>query len=117
MPIRPGEGPRAARDRFTALHEQRFGFALDRGVEVVSARHVASGEARPVSLARRGASAWRDDHGVDDGGVLAATVSGRASIALSDATLLVERGWTARTLVVGGWLLERDAERGMRDAR
>jgi N-methylhydantoinase A len=38
-----------------------------------------------------------------------ATLSGPASLALPDATLYIAPGWTARTLPIGGWLLERDS--------
>ena len=116
VPARPGEGTRTARERFTALHEQRFGFALERDVEIVSVRHVAAGDARPVALGRRGRPAWDDAHRVDDGGAMDVEVAGRTSIVLADATLLVERDWRARSLSVGGWLLERETGDGRREA-
>ena len=103
----PITGERVAK-RFIALHAQRFGFTLDRPVEVISARHAASGAAREVQLARRGASTWgAGDVRRDDGGVFEARVEGPASIALPDATLLVAPGWTATALPMGGWEVVR----------
>jgi N-methylhydantoinase A len=95
--------------RFAAAHQSRYGFVLDLPVEAVSARCVRTGEAPQVELTRRGTSRWNNDSKVDDGSVCEAVVRGRAVIALSDATLLVAEGWTARALPIGGWLLERDA--------
>ena len=94
--------------RFEALHRARFGFALERAVEIVSARCASIGEAVPVHFARRGSGRWSTEDKRDDGSLFDATVSGRAVIALESATLLVADGWTARTLPSGGWLLERD---------
>jgi N-methylhydantoinase A len=109
VPFAPGDDGPAIAGRFATLHRERFGFTLERPVEVVSARHAASGAPRGVRLARAGASSWTTDALSDDGGEFEATVRGRATVALSDATLLVAEGWTARPLPVGGWLLERDA--------
>ena len=103
----PVTGERIAR-RFVELHAQRFGFVLDLSVEVISARHAASGEPREALLARRGRSSWtsgRPFH--DDGGAFEARVEGPLSIALPDATLLVAPGWTATPLPLGGWELVR----------
>ena len=93
-------------ERFGEIHRIRFGFTLDVPVEIISARHAASGSPREARFARRGASAWRSDGPLrDEGGPLDATVRGPATIALMDATLLVERGWVARALPIGGWEL------------
>jgi N-methylhydantoinase A len=35
-------------------------------------------------------------------------VVGPVSIALPDATMHVAAGWTAHSLEIGGWMLERD---------
>ena len=95
--------------RFVEIHRIRFGFTLDVPVEVISARHAASGRTREARLARRGPSAWRSDGPLrDDGGVLNVTVRGPATIALVDATLLVEPGWIARALPIGGWEVVRE---------
>ncbi|MDQ8165133.1 MAG: hypothetical protein P3A28_05170 [Gemmatimonadota bacterium] len=34
-------------------------------------------------------------------------LKGPSVLTLSDATMVVARGWTARALAIGGWLLER----------
>jgi N-methylhydantoinase A len=106
--LAPGDDGAALAARFAAAHDSRYGFTLERAVEVIGARHAASGAARAVRLARHGASAWSGDNLVDTGAPLEAEIRGRAVIALPDATLLVAAGWTARALSIGGWLLERD---------
>jgi N-methylhydantoinase A/oxoprolinase/acetone carboxylase beta subunit len=105
--IAPVLGAEAIRDRFAARHHERFGFTLDRDVEIVSVRCSASTGGRDVRLARRGPSAWNAETRLDDGGVLHDAVSGRATIGLPDATLLVADGWIATALEIGGWQLER----------
>jgi N-methylhydantoinase A len=107
IPFDPQLGPRCIAERFTARHHERYGFTLDRGVEVVSVRCTASTGARDVQLARRGPGTWSDADRVDDGGELSATVLGRATIGLADATLLVADRWLASALPIGGWLLEK----------
>ncbi len=94
--------------QFTALHVQRFGFFLELPVEIISARHAASGAPRDALLARRGRSTWTASAPLrDDGGALDARVQGPASIALLDATMLVAPGWTAVALPMGGWEMTR----------
>jgi N-methylhydantoinase A len=95
--------------RFVEIHSRRFGFTLDLPVEIISARHAASGEAREARLARRGRTDWRGGAGPlrDDGGMFDAQVDGPAIITLADATLLVAPGWTARALSIGGWEMTR----------
>ena len=99
----------AVAQRFIEIHHRRFGFSLDLPVEVISARHAASGVPRTASLARRGASRFATDGGRrDDGGAFDATIAGPTSIALPDATMLVAPGWTARALPIGGWEMTRE---------
>jgi N-methylhydantoinase A len=100
-------GNGAIKDRFVGRHEERFGFTLDRDVEIVSVRCSLSIGGRDVRLARRGRSTWSDRAQIDDGGEMVASVNGRATIGLSDATLLVASGWTATSLPIGGWMLEK----------
>jgi N-methylhydantoinase A len=107
--IAPVLGADAIRDRFVARHNDRFGFTLDRDVEVVSVRCSLSVGGREMTLARRGASRWSEHVRFDDGGQMTTVVSGRATIGLPDATLLVADGWTARALPIGGWVLEVSA--------
>lgn len=109
IPFEGHDSGSALAQRFAAAHRARYGFVLDLPVEAVSARCVRTGEAPAVRLARHAPASWSDDVRVDDGSISDAVVRGRAVIALSDATLLVTSGWTARALPIGGWLLERDA--------
>ena len=108
VPVTAAMNGDAVAARFVQIHAQRFGFTLDVPVEIISARHAASGRAREAQLARRGTTAWRADGPLrDDGGMLDATVHGPVTIALVDATLLVEPGWVARALPIGGWEMSR----------
>ena len=115
VPIAAGDDGARIAARFMDVHRRRFGFALDRAVELVSARHAASGETRTLQLARAavassGTAAPDVPRGfvVDAGGPLSATVRGPCTVVLADATLLVADGWAGRALPIGGWLLERD---------
>jgi len=92
--VRPRDSAAKLLRAFTALHRQRYGFVLPSPAEVVSVRHVASGVGRKVRLQREAHPKVR-------------RVNGPASVALADATLYVDRGWRARLLNVGAWLLER----------
>jgi hypothetical protein len=77
-------------------------------VEVISARHAASGKPGEARLARQGGTGWRADGPMrDDGGAFDATVHGPATVALPDATMRVERDWVARALPIGGWEMAR----------
>lgn len=107
VPLVDGDDGDAIAERFAATHRSRFRFTLDSAVEVIGARLVATGVAREAKLARGGSPAWSEEM-TDNGAPLDETVRGRAVIALPDATLLVEEGWTARSLPIGGWMLERD---------
>ena len=109
VPVIAGDDGAAIARRFAGIHSSRMGFTLERDVEVVSLRAAALGDAIALHLERRGDARWDASAMRDDGGALEATVRGHATIALSDATLLVREGWTARALPIGGWLLERDA--------
>jgi N-methylhydantoinase A len=91
---------------FATHHQERYGFTLDRSVEIVSARCTASTAERSVRLARRGKSVWTTERR-DDGAELDAVLRGPATVELPDATLLVAAGWEARALPIGGWVLER----------
>jgi N-methylhydantoinase A len=101
-------GAGMTRMTFEVIHEGLFGYRLDRPVELVSARHASAGEHRDVTFARRGPPVRLDGATpTDSGGPLNATVTGPASIALTDATLYVAPGWRATALEIGGWMLER----------
>jgi len=107
VPFTPGEDGPVIAERFAARHELRYGFTLEREVEVVAMRHTASSRAEVVRFVRQGARRWSNAERVDGGGPCDAVVPGEAVITLPDATLFVAAGWTARALEVGGWLLER----------
>jgi N-methylhydantoinase A len=108
VPVTAGMDGNAVAARFIQVHDQRFGFSLDLPVEIISARHAASGKARQARFARRGDSTWSVEGPLrDDGGVFEATVHGPATIALADATMRVERDWVARSLPIGGWEITR----------
>jgi N-methylhydantoinase A/oxoprolinase/acetone carboxylase beta subunit len=112
VPLTIGEDCATLSRRFSELHASRFGFTLDRPVEVVSARCAVSGEAVPLRLSRGTgrAAAWDSARAHDSGGPLDVAVRGPATVALPDATLLVKAGWIAHSLEIGGWLLEREVE-------
>jgi N-methylhydantoinase A len=93
VPVAAGGELVATAAAFEATHEALFGYRLQRPVEVVSVRHTVSGVGRAVKL---------------EGGKVGDTIAGPASIALSDATMYVAPGWTARSLEIGGWMLERN---------
>lgn len=107
VPFEPATGPERLAEGFAQKHRERYGFVLDRPVEVVSARCTVSTGARELQLARRGPSSWSDAARRDDGGQLDVAVRGRTTVTLADATLLVAEGWDARALPIGGWLVER----------
>ena len=93
IPFAPGEEGASLIGRFAAEHEKRMGFTLEQDVEVVGARIAVSGAAREAVLAA--------PHFAD------VTRRGPAVIPLSDATMFVADGWTARALPIGGYLMER----------
>jgi N-methylhydantoinase A len=109
VPLLDGDDGDRVAERFAAAHRARFGFTLERPAEVVSARHAASAEPREVVLARRtDAPGWDAERSRDGGGAADVTLRGPSVVTLPDATLLVAPGWTARTLPIGGWMLDRD---------
>ena len=94
-------------ERFAVRHRERYGFTLDRPVEIVSMRCTASSAPGEVRLERNGSSVWLDGLLYDHGGRIDDTLRGPMPIGLPDATLLVASGWAARALPIGGWMLER----------
>ncbi len=94
-------------ERFHELHQARFGFVLDRVPEVVGLRATLEGAWWPVRVQREA----RDDTpaftGVDDGFALEVTREGPCTVRLPDATLRVAIGWRAKSLMSGGWWMER----------
>jgi N-methylhydantoinase A len=96
VPVAVDEHPSRIGSRFADLHGARFGFTLERPVEIVSARCAVTGSARPVQLR--------------DGLASPSVIHGPATATLADATMLVKGGWVARSLEMGGWLLEREGE-------
>lgn len=93
--------------RFGAVHAMRFGYELDRAVELVSLRVTCEGTWWPLTFTRPPRTTSEPFDGVDDGSMLDASVPGPCTIRLPDATLRVADGWSARALPSGGWWLER----------
>ncbi len=105
--VTPDDDGSAIVSRFTDAHRARYGYVLERPVEVIGARHAALGAAHPARLERRGVASWGEDM-VDRGAPLDVTVRGPSVVTLPDATMLIASGWLGRALPLGGWLLERD---------
>ena len=95
VPVTPDDDGPALAARFATLHSARAGFTLERPVEVVSLRHAAFGAGRQAHLA---ATTTGD----------AAAVRGPSVIALPDAAMRVDSGWSAVALPSGGYLMERE---------
>ncbi|MFN2399694.1 MAG: hydantoinase/oxoprolinase family protein, partial [Gemmatimonadaceae bacterium] len=106
VPMKLGDDGIRVGERFAESHAKRFGFTLSQPIELVSARYVSGGTMHDVRLARGGSMKWNGR--IDAGGQLEATVSGPGTIVLPDATLHIAVGWTARSLPLGGWIMERD---------
>lgn len=101
---RKQDGHRIA-ERFGALHQARYGFTLDGGVEIVSMRCVAESPGWPVVFRPAARGSQKSVAGMHRGRL----VKGRAVVPLPNATMLVAEGWTARPHQSGGWMLERKA--------
>jgi len=93
VPCAPSDDSTVFMSRFAHMHQARYGFVLDRPVEVVALRVAALGEPVPVKFTADGASAE--------------AIVGPRVVTLSDATMVIAAGWTARPLAVGGWMVER----------
>jgi len=102
VPFSSAENGAAIARRFVGLHRKRYGFALDRSIEVVAARAAAIGKPLRVTLVPDAPAAASGR-----GRGKAAPVRGPRVVTLPDATMVVARGWTARALPIGGWLLAR----------
>jgi N-methylhydantoinase A len=83
--------------RFAAAHQARYGFLLDRPIEVVAARAAAVGRGILLKL---GTTAKRAR-------MAPKAIAGPRVLTLPDATMVIARGWRARPLPIGGWLMER----------
>jgi N-methylhydantoinase A len=94
IPFAPGDEGAQLVERFAAEHAKRMGFALEQEIEVIGARIALSTPAREPALAAAHVSPE--------------TIRGPAVVALSDATMFVPDGWTARALPIGGYLMERN---------
>jgi N-methylhydantoinase A len=93
VPLIQKQSRDALQAAFAALHSRRYGFTLPYSVEVVSVRFVAEGVGHAVKLERESNAAAR-------------RLDGPKSLALPDATLFVAKGWRARLLSSGSWLIE-----------
>ncbi len=108
IPVQPGDATALVCERFVERHAQRAGFVLERGVEFISARTTLSSAPWPVHFVRPARDGVLPQD-VDDGRAMTRVLTGPAVVRLPDATLRVANGWTARSLDIGGWMLERDA--------
>ena len=90
---KPGDNGAMIAVRFTKLHDARYGFTLDRPVEMVAVRVAATGNAVKVKFKSESAKVRR--------------VAGPHVETLADATMVVAPGWKAKSLAIGGWLMER----------
>jgi N-methylhydantoinase A len=88
---------RAIATRFNAAHLARYGFLLDRPIEVVAARAAAVGRGIALKLGTTPKRAR----------TVPKALSGPKVVTLPDATMVIARGWRARPLPIGGWLMER----------
>jgi N-methylhydantoinase A len=93
VPCAPGDAGEVLAARFGATHAVRYGFTLERDAEIVAVRVAAQGESLPVRFGDTAAPAFE--------------MRGPGVVALADATMVVADGWTARTLPIGGWMVER----------
>jgi N-methylhydantoinase A len=89
----PGDDGTAVAARFSVAHASRYGFTLERPVEVVALRVAATGDPVDVSFARPVKRTRK--------------LAGPHVETLADATMVVAAGWTARALDIGGWMVER----------
>ncbi|HXD24158.1 MAG TPA: hypothetical protein VN613_12430, partial [Gemmatimonadaceae bacterium] len=90
---KPGDDGAAIAARFANAHRARYGFTLERQVEIVAARVAATGDAVKVKF--------------PGGARKARTLAGPHVETLADATMVVAPGWKARSLPIGGWMMER----------
>jgi len=90
----PGDDGAVVAKRFAAAHATRYGFTLERPVEVVALRVAATGDGVEVRFNAAKASLKK--------------VAGPHVETLADATMVVAAGWTARALDIGGWMVERE---------
>jgi N-methylhydantoinase A len=93
VPCVPGNDGAVLAARFTVAHAARYGFTLERPVEVVAVRVAATGDAVRATFAARGRARR--------------AVAGPHVETLADATMVVAAGWKARPLPIGGWMVER----------
>jgi N-methylhydantoinase A len=91
---KPGDDGVSLTKRFSAAHNVRYGFTLARPVEIVAVRVAATGKAVPVKFTtgkKRAVMRLKGPH-VET---------------LADATMVVAKGWTAKSLAIGGWMVVR----------
>ncbi len=89
----PGDDGAVLSARFATAHAARYGFTLERSVEIVAVRVAATGDAIDVKFSASGAKKR--------------SFAGPRVETLADATMVVAPGWKARWLEIGGWMVER----------
>jgi N-methylhydantoinase A len=95
----PGDDGAALGARFATAHAARYGFTLERPVEVVAVRVAAMGDAVAVNFEAGRATGKR--------GAAGHTLAGPHVETLADATMVVAPSWKARPLPIGGFMVER----------
>jgi N-methylhydantoinase A len=99
------DGPVAAAAAFHQLHTERFGHAdRERPVEIVNVRVVGTRRAAAVQIGDTALGPDGGPGGLEPG----ARVRGPATIALEDATVRIEEGWTGCVHATGALLVEQD---------
>ena len=89
----PGDDGEALVTRFSEVHRLRYDFTLERETEIVALRVAALGRAVPVRFSTHPQPAIE--------------LRGPHVETLADATMVVQEGWSARSLPMGGWMVER----------
>ena len=103
--------------RFAKAHGHRYGFTLERPVEIVAVRVAALGAGVPVRFGdaigsgaparKRGAAGIGVPARLRSAAARSRPVRGPLVITLPDATMVIAPGWVARALPIGGWMMER----------
>lgn len=107
VPLSTKDDGAAVARRFEVLHRARYGFNLERPIEIVAARVAAIGKAIPLRFGRQREPGRPTGSSRAGSARESRPVRGPAVLTLADATMVVARGWIARPLPIGGWMVER----------
>ncbi len=92
---------------FADAHAERFGYTLDRPLEVVSVRVAREGAWWPLAAHRPDRMGPVPPLDADDGLLLDRVLHGPHTVRLPDSTLRIALGWSASALATGGWWMTR----------